>query len=260
MWAADATRAWLREPSPAMAADCELTFMDRLAIDPALAVAQHAAYAGALRDAGLVVTVLPPLAGHDDCAFIEDCLVLVPEARLAIATRPGAASRQGEVASALAGLGADWNHAAIAAPGTLEGGDVLRLGRRLYVGLTTRTNAAGIAQLSGLVAPAGLEVVAVPVAGSLHLKTAVTALGEGLFAANPAWFDPAPFGAAEWIAVARDEPFAGNTLSVNGTVILPAAHRRMADALAARGLAVVPVEIGEFAKAEAGVTCLSVLA
>ena len=256
----DATRAWLRAPSPAMAADCELTFLDRLAINSACATAQHAAYADALRTAGLGVTVLPALPGHADCAFIEDCLVLVPEARLAIATRPGAASRQGEVGSALAGLGEGWRHAALEAPGTLEGGDVLRLGQRLYVGQSTRTNAAGTAQLAALVAPHGLEVVPVPVRGSLHLKTAVTALGEGLFAANRAWFDPAPFGPAEWLDVAADEPFAGNTLSAGGRVILPAAHRRMADALAARGLVVLPVAIGEFAKAEAGVTCLSVLA
>lgn len=251
-------RAWLRAPSPAMAS-CELTFMDRAAIDPARAVAEHAAYADALRAAGLVVTVLPPLADHADCAFIEDCLVLVPEAGLAIACRPGAPSRQGEVASALAGMGEGWRHAAITAPGTLEGGDVLRVGQRLYVGLSTRTNAAGIAQLAALVAPAGLEVVAVPVRGSLHLKTAVTWLGGGRFAANRAWFDPAPFGPAEWIDTAVDEPFAGNTLSVGGRVILPAAHRRMADRLAALGLAVVRLEIGEFAKAEAGVTCLSVV-
>ena len=256
----EATRAWLRAPSPLMAGACELTFMERAAIDPACAEAQHAAYADALRGAGLKVCVLQALAGHADCAFIEDCLVLVPEARLAIATRPGALSRQGEVATALAGLGEGWSHAAIAAPGTLEGGDVLRVGRRLYVGLTTRTNGEGIAQLAELVAPHGLEVVAVPVAGSLHLKTAVTALGEGRFAANRAWFDAAPFGKAEWIEVAADEPFAGNTLSVGGRVILPAAHRRMADRLAALGLEVVPVEIGEFAKAEAGVTCLSVIA
>ncbi|MBS0255700.1 MAG: dimethylargininase [Proteobacteria bacterium] len=243
-----------------MADACELTFMDRAPIAMDAAMAQHAAYAGALAAAGLAVEVLPALDGHADCAFIEDCLVLVPEARLAVACRPGAASRQGEVASAVAALGPGWYHAAIAAPGALEGGDVLRIGQRLYVGRTTRTNEAGIAQLAALVAPHGLEVVAVPVRGSLHLKTAVTALAPGLLVGNRGWLDPAPFGAAEWIETHADEPFAGNTLSAGGRVILPAEHRHMAAAIAARGFTVVPVEIGEFAKAEAGVTCLSVLA
>ena len=250
------TNALIRQPSPLMASACELTHMGRAPIDMALAVSQHAGYAATLRGLGLEVTALPLLPGHADCAFVEDTCVCLPE--IAIACRPGTASRRGEVAS-VAGTLPHARIVAINAPATIEGGDVLRVGHTLYVGLTTRTNAAGIAALTEIVSPLGYAVIGVKTSGTLHLKTACTVLPSGAFLANLDWFDPEPFGDAGFIPVDKDEPFAGNTLTIGETILFPAAHPRTAAKVAALGFETALVDISEFAKAEAGLTCLSLI-
>ena len=250
------TNALIRQPSPLMASACELTHMGREAIDMDVAARQHAGYASALRALGVAVTILPPLAGHADCAFVEDTFIRLPE--VAIQCRPGAASRQEETGSVAAAL-VDVCIVAIEAPATIEGGDVLRVGRTLYVGLTTRTNAAGIAALTEIVSPLGYAVIGVNTSGTLHLKTACTALPSSTFLANLDWFDPTPFGDAGFILVDKDEPFAGNTLTIGETILFPAAHTRTAAKVAALGFETALVDISEFAKAEAGLTCLSLI-
>ena len=250
------SNALIRQPSRLMASECQLTHMGRAPIDMAVAVSQHAGYAATLRGLGLEVTVLPLLEDHADCAFVEDTCICLPE--IAIACRPGTASRGGEVASVASIL----PHARIVtinAPATIEGGDVLRVGRTLYVGLTTRTNAAGIAALTEIVSPLGYTIIGVKTSGTLHLKTACTALPSGAFLANLDWFDPAPFGEADFIPIDKDEPFAGNTLTIGETILFPAAHPRTAAKVAALGYETALVDISEFAKAEAGLTCLSLI-
>lgn len=250
-------RAITRQPSPLMADSCELTHVERTPIDMALAASQHAAYVAALEHLGAHVTVLPPLAGHADCAFVEDPLIVLPE--LVIATRPGAPSRQAEGASLLAAAPIDRPHVILTAPATLEGGDVLRVGHTLYVGHSSRTNAEGIAALNRAVSPHGYTVIAVPVPGALHLKTAITALAPDLFVANPDWIDVSHFAGARIIPVDPAEPFAGNILPVGDQFLAAAAHPRTTERIDVAGFALTSVDISEFAKAEAGLTCMSLI-
>jgi dimethylargininase len=250
-------RAITRQPSPEMADSCELTHVARTPIDMALAAQQHAAYVAALERRGATVTVLPPLAGHADGVFVEDPLIVLPE--LVIAARPGAVSRQSEGASLVAIAPTDRPHHVIEAPATIEGGDVLRVGRTLYIGHSSRTNRDGIAAITRAVTPHGYTIIAVPVPGALHLKTAITALAPDLFVANPAWIDVAHFGYAHIIAVDPSEPFAGNILPVGDAVITAAAHPRTTQRISEAGFPTHSVDIGEFARAEAGLTCMSLI-
>lgn len=248
-------RAVVRQPGPELA-NAELTHLARQPIDAAAAATQHQAYAAALTAAGVAVTVLPALPGHPDAAFVEDCALVLPE--LIVALRPGAASRRGEVASLMAALPDDRPRSALAAPATMDGGDVLAVGRTLFVGRSSRTNAEGVAALAAAVTRFGYRVVALEVVHSLHLKTAMTLLPDGRVLANPAWVDAAATGCPV-LACDPAEPFGGNSLSIGGHTLYPAAQPRTAALLDAAGLTVVPVDIGEFARAEAGLTCLSVL-
>jgi dimethylargininase len=249
-------QALIRPPSRSLER-CELLHLPRVAFDFDRARRQHEAYAQALRDAGVAVTALPEAPELPDAVFVEDAVVVLDEC--AVLCRPGVESRRAEVElmrSAAAGLGPV---SEIIAPGTLEGGDVLRVGRTLFVGRSTRTNAEGIAQLRQHVAPHGYDVREVAVRGSLHLKTAVTAPAEVLLVANPAWIDVGAFAGHEIVSVADSEPFGANTLAINGRVLVAASAPRTADRLAQRGLDVSLIDISELQKAEAGLTCLSVI-
>lgn len=245
-----------RAVSPDMAR-CELTHLDRVPIDIEAARQQHREYEACLADLGCAVRQLPAGDGMPDSVFIEDAALVLDE--LAIITRPGAASRRGECVAAAEALREYRDVREIRAPGTLDGGDVLRLGRRLFVGASGRSNAAGIDHLRALVTPLGYAVIAVPLRGCLHLKSAVTAVGDGLLVANRAWVDPAVFGEVEVIDVDPAEPFAANILAVNGVAVLSAAHPRTRERLEARGLRTRAVDVTEVAKAEGGVTCCCLL-
>ena len=144
-------------------------------------------------------------------------------------------------------------------PATLEGGDVLRVGRRLFVGISSRTNAAGVGALRNVAAPYGYTVTPVPVTGCLHLKTGVTALDDTTLLANPAWVDLSPFAGMEILPVDEAEPWAANVLRHGHSLLASAAYPRTAELLDRRGYAPNRVDISEFAKAEAGLTCLSLL-
>ena len=245
-----------RRPSRQMS-DCELTHLSRTPIDADVADQQHDAYCAALAACDIAITILPRLTGHPDCAFVEDTALCLPE--VFVICRPGANSRLGEVASVAAVLPADRPHRTILAPATLEGGDVLVAGKTIFVGRSTRTNAAGIAALVAATAPFGYRVVAVAVPGALHLKTAATALAPDLLLINPAWVDVTAFGDVRHIAVSKAEGFASNILSVNGQVFMHAGMPQTAKSIAMARFSVTPIDVSEFAKAEAGLTCLSLL-
>lgn len=254
--------AIVRHPAASLATRCELTFVDRKTIEVGVLRHQHAAYRNALAEAGAEVVVLDPIESLPDSVFVEDAAVVLAE--LAILTRPATASRQPEpdaISQALATHRRDIGR--IVAPGTLEGGDVLRVGRTLFVGLTTRTNRSGIDQLESLVAPFGYSVVAVETSGSLHLKTACTALDEDTVLLNPAWLDIGPFRDFRILAVDRGEPFAANVLPIGDARIVNAAFPRTRALIEAHctaaGLRTIAVDIGEFGKAEAGLTCMSLV-
>jgi dimethylargininase len=252
--------ALTRAVSPTLAA-CELTHLPRAPIDVARAEAEHAAYEDALRALGATVVRVPPAPDLPDAVFVEDAAVVLDE--LAVVARPGAAARRGETATVATALARWRTVSAIAAPATLDGGDVLRVGRTLYVGLSSRTAAAAAAQLEQLVQPFGYQVVPVEVRGCLHLKSAVTAVGDGLLLANANWVSPAAFAPLALLPVDPAEPGAANALRIGSgagaAVVFPAHHPRTARRLEEAGVRVVPVPCGEIAKAEGGVTCCSLL-
>ena len=248
--------ALTRDVSPALGA-CELTFQPREPIDVARAIAQHAAYCRLLEDLGLEVLRLPADPGQADCCFVEDTAVVLDE--VAVLAYPGAPSRRGEVAVVASALEGYRPLARIPSSARLDGGDVLVVGRRIFVGSSGRTDAAGAQALEHIVVPFGYEVVPVAVTGCLHLKSAVTAIDESAVLANPDWVDLSPLDGIEVVRVPVDEPGAANVLSVAGCVVAHAGFPRTIDLLAARGMSVRPIDVSEFLKAEAGVTCKSLV-
>jgi len=248
--------ALTREVSAALAR-CELTFRPRHAIDLDRAVGQHAAYCRMLESLGLDVVRLPGDPAQPDCCFVEDTAVVLDE--VAVLAHPGAPSRRGEVDVVASALEGYRTLARIPSSARLDGGDVLALGRRIFVGSSARTDAAGARALQRIVAPFGYDVVPVGVTGCLHLKSAVTAIGEGAVLANPGWLDLAPFDGIDVVPIPADEPGAANVLRVAGSVIAHSGFPRTIDLLAARGVDVRPIDVSEFLKAEAGVTCKSIV-
>jgi dimethylargininase len=244
--------AFTRAVSPSLA-ECETTQAGR--VDVPRAVAQHEAYEAALRAAGLEVRRLPPLDDYPDGMFVEDNALLLGEH--AVILRPGAASRAGETASTAEALGGQFTVHRLGA-GHVDGGDVLRIGPVLYVGISTRTDLAGIGALDELAAPLGYRVVPVPVAGGLHLKSAATCV-DGLLVHNPAWTVAAHFADVEALPVAPGEAFGGNVLLAGETLLTAADSPRTAEALAARGFRVVTLDISEMRKADAALTCMSLI-
>jgi dimethylargininase len=251
-------RAFTRAVSPRLA-ECQLTHLERVPIDAARAAAQHAAYEQALADAGLTIVRLEELADDPDAVFVEDTALLLGDH--AVITRPGAPSRIGETRSTARGLAGEFTVHRIEA-GFLDGGDVLKIGRTLYVGQSSRTDAGGIASLNALVAPLGYEVVAAELRDCLHLKTGATFAGRDgagipvlLFSQSAV--DPAQFAGVEPVAVA--EPAAANCIRAGDRLILPAGNPRTAQLLRERGFDLVEVDVSELQKAEAGVTCMSLV-
>jgi dimethylargininase len=236
---------------------CELTHFERLPIDFARAVAQHCAYCDALAGLGLEVVRLPADEACPDCCFVEDTAIVLDE--LAVLTALGAPARRSETPPVAAALAHHRRVERMALPATLDGGDVLQLGRTLYVGRTLRTNALGIAALRAIVAPHGYAVEAVKVSGCLHLKSAVTALDDETILANPAWLELAPLGHLRRLEVAPEEPGAANVLRVRDQLWAHPGFPRTLARLERAGYRVTPMDISEFVKAEAALTCKSLL-
>ena len=253
-------RAFTRAVSPRLA-ECALTHLERTPIDVAEAVSQHAAYEQALASAGLELIRLPELPDDPDAVFVEDTALLLDGH--AIITRPGIASRANETDSTAAGLSEHFELHRLEV-GHLDGGDVLRVGRKIYVGLSSRTDPAGIAALGEIASALGYEVVEAHLRQCLHLKTGVTSAGPDpdgtpVLLFNPRCVDPAQFAGMQPMPVDEEEPAAANCLRVAETLILPAGNPRTADRLRARAFQVVELDVSELQKAEAGVTCMSLI-
>jgi dimethylargininase len=234
-----------------------VTHVARGAVDAGSAAAQHAAYREALASAGWDVREVEPADALPDAAFVEDVAVAL-DGRVVL-TRPGHPSRRAEVesvAAALATLGVP--AVPLPGPGTLDGGDVLPVGQRLFVGRSTRTDDAGIAALAALAAEHGIETTPVPVHGCLHLKTGATALPDGTVVAVAGWVDTDAF--APLPVLEAPEPAGANVLVLGPSrVAVAASAPRMAAMLRERGLDVDVLDIAQFEAVEAGLTCLSVL-
>jgi len=245
-------KAIVRRVSPRLG-DGIVTYLERRDVDVGVAREQWRDYAAAFARAGWELVEAPAADDCPDGVFVEDALVVFDD--LAVVTRPGAPARRAEtdgLARTAAGLG--MTLARIEPPGTLEGGDVLTVGGIVYVGIGGRTNVAGARQLRALLEPRGFTVVEVPVRNVLHLKSAVTALPDGTIVAHPA---TAPDAFAAYLAV--PEPSGAHVVALSERRLLLAADcPRTAELLAARGYEPVTVDIGEFQKLEACVTCLSV--
>lgn len=252
--------ALTREITPAFGSG-ELTYLDRERVDVDRARAQHDAYESALRVLGCVVERLPAEPDMGDAAFIEDTAVVLDE--LAVITRPGAESRRRETARVADALRLRRPIAALLDPATLDGGDVLPIERTVYVGQSTdgngRTNDAGLRQLEAMVASQGYRVQPVPFSGCLHLKTAVTRVADDMVVLNPRWVSPNSFPGMRVIEVDPDEPFAGNALLLERRVLFPEEFPYTRRRLEEAGIRTMPTPMSELAKAEAGLTCCSIL-
>ena len=251
--------AYTRALSPRLA-DCELSHIDRAPIELSRAEAQHEHYERALAGAGFEIRRLPPLPDAPDGVFVEDTALVL--GRHVVITRPGAASRANEADSTAAALAGDFTVHRLGA-GTLDGGDVLRIGDTLYVGRGGRTSVEGIAALREATAPLGFRVVPVEASGCLHLKTAATfagcdAAGTPVLVYRPDWISPAPFADVEPVAV--DEPMGANLLRAGKRLLVSSEAPGTADMLAGRGFDVALLDVSELHKAEAGLTCCSLLA
>lgn len=250
-------RIALTREVPDRIVDCELTHLERVPIDLERARAQHAEYEAALEAAGCLVeriTATPELA---DSVFVEDAAVVLPE--LAVITRPGAPSRRAEVATVADAVGRYRPLRTIEAPGTLDGGDVLVAGPRVFVGRSSRTNDDGVRQLRSILAPFGYAVDAVETSRCLHLKSAATLVDDGLLLVNPEGIDVARFGGFRILEVDPSEPFAANVLRIGDVVICSLAAPLTRGRIEAMGVETIAVDASELAKAEGGLTCCSVI-
>jgi dimethylargininase len=248
--------ALTREVSPNLGR-CELTHLQRQTIDLAIARAQHRNYEDCLSRLGYEIHHVPAAPDLPDSVFVEDTCVVFPH--MAVVTWPGADSRKVETAAVADVMRQFRPLRFIRAPATLDGGDVLCVGKRVFVGLSNRTNSAGVAQLQFYVAAQGYTVVPVRVAGCLHLKSAATAVAESTILVNPAWIDANVFADLTKIEVDPSEVLAANALLARGIVVYPNAFPRTRKRLEERGIAVETVDVSELAKAEGGVTCCSLL-
>lgn len=245
-----------RPVSPSLQ-NCELTHLARQPIDYPLAVLQHTRYEEKLAALGCQVQRLPLEPDLPDAVFVEDPAIVLDE--LAIITRPGALSRRPETASVAQALAPYRKLVYIDAPGTLDGGDVLRVGRRLWIGISGRSSLAAIEQVRQTLDPLGYTVTAVEVTGCLHLKSAVTQVAPEAVLLNPAWVDPAVFGGLEPIEIHPSEPYAANGLLINAALVYPTAFPKTQKRLEERGIRVEAVDVSELAKAEGAVTCCSLI-
>ena len=237
--------------------NCELSFHARQPIDVAKAVAQHKAYQDCLAELGVRIVSLPAEPELPDAVFVEDPAVVVDE--VAVISNMGAPSRRPEARSLAEALSRYRPIKFLVEPATLDGGDVMRVGRSVFVGLSQRTNREGIAQLSEILRPYNYQVQPVEVRGCLHLKSACSYIGNDTVLVNRSLIDAEPLRRFELIDVPDEEPAAANALLVKEIVIMPASFPKTRALLERRGFRVRPIDLSELQKAEAGVTCTSLI-
>jgi dimethylargininase len=237
--------------------ECEITHIERTPIDVDRARVQHHGYVNALKQAGCTVVELSAEADLPDSVFVEDAAFILPE--VAVITRPGADSRKPETESIIPALTPYKSLVYVREPATIDGGDVLVLGKNIYVGLSSRSNRVAINQLTELLHDQGYQALGVELHDCLHLKSAVTRLDDKTLLINKNWVDTEHFKDFEWIEVDPAEPYAANCLPIGGTVIFPTSFPKTRAKLEERGYKILPVNVSELAKAEGAVTCCSLI-
>ncbi len=235
--------------------ECEITHIERIPIDVDVARAQHYEYVQVLRKLGCEVVELPAEADLPDSVFVEDTAFILDE--VAVITRPGADSRKPETASIGRALTPHIKLVHVSEPATIDGGDVLVLGKQIYVGLSTRSNQDSIDQLNDLLREYDYQVIGVHTHDCLHLKSAVTRVDDTTLLINKSWVDTHYFENFNWIEVHPSEPFAANCLPIGNSIIYPTAFPKTCAKLKETGYHVITVDISELAKAEGAVTCCS---
>jgi len=237
--------------------NCELTNLERTPIDVERARRQHAQYEAALKGLGLAVLSLPEAPELADSVFVEDTALVLDEC--AVITRPGAASRRPETEVIARSLAPYRKLFHIQAPARIDGGDILQVGKRVYIGISTRSDPNAVEQVQDLLQPFGYEVNALTVTGCLHLKSAVTQVAEDTLLVNPTWVDRVNFKGVKFIEIDPSEPYAANAVLIGHTIIYPTAFPKTRKRLEQAGIPMVTVEADELAKAEGAVTCCSLI-
>ena len=237
--------------------ECEITHIERTPIDMNVARTQHEAYVHALRKLGCQVVELPEEPNLPDSVFVEDTAFILPE--VAVITRPGADSRKPEVESIIPALSPYRPLLRVNEPASVDGGDVLVIGKKIFIGLSTRSNQEAVSQLNVLLAPFGYTVHGVEMTDCLHLKTAVTRVDDTTLLINPNWVDPSNFHGFDLIEIDASEPFAANCLPVRGKIIYPTTFPNTRKRLEEHGFQIAEVDLSELAKAEGAVTCCSLI-
>lgn len=224
-------------------------------LDVGLARRQHAGYVAALEAGGFEVVEVEQAPDQPDSPFIEDTAVVI--GARALATRPGHPSRRGEVPGVAAVLAERMETTQMAAPATLDGGDVLVVGETVFVARGNRTNADGVDVLRAFCAPR--TVVPVSVNGVLHLKSAVTAIAGDTVLAHGGTASLREFSGLNVVEVAGDDPGAANVVRLpDGRLLVSESHQATRRTLESSGHEVVTVDGSEFARADGGLTCLSI--
>lgn len=247
------SRAICRKPGPDFAEGLTTSRLGRPDFHGLLRM--HAAYVQALKDLHLEVDVLEPLPGYPDAYYVEDPAIITPE--IGIITRPGAMERRGEEIALGAAIAKHRRTVSIQAPGTLEGGDVLFIGKQVFVGLSNRTNGEGVRQLASLLAPFGYSVTGIPVPAGLHFKSSVNWVGGDALLLSRDFANRPELKNYRKLIVPDDEIYATNTLWINGALIAPSgfpATRKLLDGL---GMPIVELDCTEPMKMDGGLTCLS---
>jgi len=237
--------------------ECEITHIERTPINLDIARAQHSQYVNALKQLGCEVLELPAEADLPDSVFVEDIAFILPHT--AVITRPGADSRKPETESIIRALSPYINLIHLQEPATLDGGDVLVIGKNIFIGLSTRSNQDAIDQLRTILKNGGYTVTGVELHDCLHLKSAVTRVDDDTLLINKDWVDTRHFERYELIEVDPSEPHAANCLPIGDSIIYPSSFPKTDARLKARGYKTVSVEVDELAKAEGAVTCCSLI-
>ena len=237
--------------------ECELTYIERTPINLNLARIQHANYISALKALGCKVIELAAEPDLPDSVFVEDTAVVLPGC--AIVTFPGALSRRAEIKTIADAMTPFRQLEYLHPPATMDGGDVLLIGNKIFVGLSSRTNKLAIDQMNAMLTSTKSDIVPIEFRHCLHLKSAVTRLDNRTLLINPDWIDPEIFHAYKLITVDANEAPAANCLPIGETILFPSDYPKTSDKIRSAGYKVRELEMSEFAKAEGALTCCSLI-